>query len=127
VIRFLSERAKHIQNEIDDVEKRRSEAETLHTEYIEKIKEIENQKQQIISDGKKKATEESIKILNETHEKAKLIISEAEARIDEEKGIALEEIQIDVTQLATEMAARILKREVSADDNNNVINEFFKK
>jgi len=127
VIRFLVERTNRVQKEKDDIEKSRLEAETLHTEYKEKLETLEEQGQEIIRKSNEKAVNESDVMLKETREKARQIITEAEARIEEEKDIALEEIQVDVTQLATEMAARILKREVSPEDNINVIEDFFKE
>jgi len=127
VIRFLSERTNRVQTEKDDIEKSRLEAETLHDEYKEKLNTLEEQGQEIIRKSREKAGKESENILKETREKARLVMLDAEARIEEEKETALEEIQVDVTQLATEMAARILKREVSQEDNVAVVDDFFRK
>ena len=127
VIRFLTERTNRVQSEKDDLEKSRLEAEALHVEYKEKLDTLEEQGQEIIRKSREKAGKESENILKETREKARQVMLDAEARIEEEKETALEEIQVDVTQLATEMAARILKREVSQDDNVNVVEDFFKE
>ena len=126
VIRFLAARKERVQSEMDDAEKRRLEAEALHSDYDEKIGAIEERGRDLIRESKQKANEESERILKETHDKAREIITEAEARIAEEKEQALEDSRADITQLATEMAARILEREVSANDNTNVVDEFFK-
>ena len=127
VIRFLAERKKRVQSELDDAEKSRLDAEALHNEYNEKIGEVEERGRELIRESQAKANEESDKILNETREKAKEMIAEAQTRIEEEKEQALEDSREEVTQLATEMASRILRREVSASDNANVVDEFFSK
>jgi len=125
VIRFLAERAKHVQDIIDDAEQQRIDAEALRDEYLDKIDKIDDYKKQMILEGRQKASKESELIMNEAREKANQLLNEAENRIEEEKELALEEIQVDVTQLATEMAARILKREVSPQDNINIVEDFF--
>jgi len=127
VIRFLSERAGRVRSSMDDAEKRRLEAEALHSEYNKKIGAIEERGRVMMRESQQKANDEADKILKDTREKAKEMISDAEARIAEEKVQALEDAQLEVTQLATDMAARILEREVSPEDNTNVVNEFFRE
>ena len=126
VIRFLSERAGRVRSEIDDAEKRRLEAEALRSEYDAKIGDIEARGRDFMRETRLKASKESEKILNETREKAREMINDAESRIAVDKEQALEEAHLEVTQLATEMAARILGREVSAEDNVNAVDEFFR-
>ena len=127
VIRFLAERKNRVKAEMDEVEKRRKDAESLHNEYNSKLGDIESQGQEIIQKSRKKANEESEKILSQSRDKAKEMITEAEARIAEEQQQALLDAQLDITGLATEMASRILEREISEQDNVNIVDEFFKK
>jgi len=127
VIRFLSERANRVRNEMDDAKKHRLEAEELHSKYDAKISNIEEQGRDLIRASQQKANEESNRILKETHDKAKEMINDAEARIEEEKEQALESAQLDISALATEMASRILAREVSQEDTEHVVDEFFKE
>jgi len=126
-ISFLAEREKRIKDKIDDAEKRRLEAEALHSEYNKKIGEVEEHGRDLMRESQQKANEESDKILNETRVKAREMINDAESRIAEEKEQALEETHLEVTQLATEMAARILEREVSPEDTAHVVDEFFRE
>ena len=127
VIGFLAERKNKVQSEMDDAQKRLDDANALHCEYEKKLGDVEMQGQEIISKSRQKAKEESDKILKEAHDRTKEMITDAEARINEEKEQALEDAQLDITGLATEMASRILEREVSIQDNKNVVDEFFKK
>jgi len=127
VIRFLAERKNRVQGEMDDAQKRRNDADKLHDKYNEKLSGIEAQGQEIIQKSKQKANEESEKILKQSRDRAKEMITEAEARIAEEKQQALEDAQLDITGLATQMAAQILEREISEQDNINIVDEFFKK
>jgi len=125
VIRFLAEREGRVKGEMDDAEKRRLEAEALHSEYDKKIENIEDRDRDLMLESKTKANKESERILKETRDKARIIINDAEARIAEEKEQALEDLQVEVAQLATEMASRILEREISQEDNAHVVDSFF--
>jgi len=127
VIRFLSERAKRVQAEMDDAEKTRLEAEALRSDYENKIGAIEENGRDMLRESQLKANEESEKILNETRDKVKEMMDDAEARIAEEKEQALKDANLEIAQLATDMASRILEREVSSADNTKVVDEFFKE
>jgi len=127
VIRFLSERAGHVRSEMDDAEKHRLDAEALGAKYKEKLEGIEERGRDMMRESKLKADEESARILKETHDRARVMIQDAETRIAEEKEQALGEAALDITGLATDMASRILKREVSPEDNKDIIDEFFRK
>jgi len=127
VNRFLSARAERVRSELDEVEKRRQDAEALKKEYDDKIEAIEASGRDIIRECQIKASEESEEILKETREKARVMLQEARERIEEEKERAIESANRDIAQLATEMAARVLRREVSADDSKNAVEHFFKE
>ena len=127
VIRFLAEREARVRSEMEDAEKRRLDAEALHSEYENKIGDIEARKNDMIRESQQKANEESNRIIKETRDKTKEMMSDAQARIAEEKEQALEDAHHEITRIATQMAARILEREVSAEDNANVIDEFFRE
>ena len=126
VIRFMSERSKRVQNEMDEAEKSRHEADELRGEYTARLGSIEQQQQELLRETTLKATEESDKIIKDANNKANNLIREAEDSIEAKKTQALEEAQAEIASLATDMAARILQREVSADDSINAVDEFFK-
>jgi len=127
VIRFLSERANRVRSEMDDAEKHRLEAEALRTQYDEKLGNIEERGRDLMRESRHRANEEADRILMETKDKANEMMRDAENRIAIEKRQALEEAELDIAQLATDMATRILKREVSEGDNANSVDEFFRK
>ena len=126
VIRFMRERAERVRGEMDDANKRQLDAEALRSEYNEKIGNIEEKGRELLRESQQRANAESERILKETKDKAGAMLRDAEARIAEKKEQALVDAHAEVTQLATDMAVRILGREVSPDDNINVVDEFFR-
>ena len=127
VIRFLAEREKRVRSDMDDVEQRRLEVDALRLEYDEKLESIEERGRDLMLESRQRADEEADRILRETKETANDILRDAENRIVIEKQQALEEAELDIARLATDMAARILEREVSESDNVKVVDEFFRE
>jgi len=127
VIRFLSERANRVRSDMDDAEQRRLEVDALRLEYDEKLGSIEERGRDLMLESRQRADEEADRILRETKETANGILRDAQNRITIEKQQALEEAELDIARLATDMAARILEREVSESDNVKVVDEFFRE
>jgi len=125
VNRFLSARATRVRSELEDVEKRRLDADALRLEYEEKLDSIEVRERDMMRESQIKASVEAEEILSEAREKARIMMIDARDRIAEEKGRAIIDAQHEIAQLATDMAARILKREVSPDDSKSAVDDFF--
>ena len=127
VIRFLTERAERVRSELADAEKALLDAEALKQEYSKDLEGIEEQGREMMRESQTKASEEAEEILSEARETAKSMISEARERIAEEKERAIDNACREVAQLATDMAARILKREVSPGDSIGAVDDFFRE
>ena len=125
--RFLLARSTRISSELENVEKLRLDAETLRKEYEEKMEGLELRGREIMRESQIKASEEEIEILNEAREKAQDMLREARDRIAEERERAIVSARHEVAQLATDMAARILRREVSEDDTKIAVEDFFRE
>ena len=123
--RFLRARSERIKSELANVEKLRLEAEALRKDYEEKIEGIELREHELMRESQIKASEEEAEILSEAREKARAMLNEARARIAEEKERAVLGAEHEIAQLATDMAARILKREVSGSDTRSAVDDFF--
>ena len=74
-----------------------------------------------------KASLEAEEILNDAREKTRIMQQEARDRIAEEKERAIVNAHHEVAQLATDMAARILRREVSPGDSKSAVDDFFRE
>ena len=123
--RFLRERAARVRTDLENAEKNLRDAESLKQEYASNLESIEAQGRDMMRDSQIKASEEAEDILGEAREKAKNMIGEAKERIEEEKERAVSNACREIAELATDMAAQILKREVLPGDNSNAVEDFF--
>ena len=127
VDRFLKARSERVKAELANVEKLRLEAEALRKEYEDKLDGIELRGHELMRESQIKASEEEAEILAEAREKARVMLKEARDRVAEEKERAILGAEREIAQLATDMAARILKREVSGDDTKSAVEDFFRE
>ena len=64
-------------------------------------------------------------IIVDANERADKLLGEAHEKIIKEKDRAMEQMRGEIAQIATEIAGRILKREVTGKDNEAIAEEFF--
>ena len=125
VNKFLSARAARVKGELENAEKTLLEAEALKKEYTDDLEGIEARARNVMRESRAKASEEADGILGDAREKTRVMIIEARERIAEEKERAIENAHREVAQLATDMASRILKREVAPEDSVGAVEDFF--
>ena len=127
VNRFLSEREQRVKAKHDEADKTLLDAEALKQEYAANLDGIEAKGRDMMRESEIKATEEAEEILSEAHEKAKEMIDEARDRIADEKKRAVDNARREIAELATDMAERILKREVLPGDSMSAVEDFFRE
>lgn len=107
----------------------------------EQLKAVENadaEAERIIADAEKQSEEIIAKAQQTAHEKSERIIERAKAAAAEEKEKTLEQLKEerreliegareDIAELAVDISERILCREVSARDNQKIVDDFFAK
>ena len=125
VYSFLSERERRVRSEFESIEKKRLDADALRVEYEGKLEDLDASQRDLMRENQIKASAEAEEILSEARDKAKNMMDDARERIAEEKERAIADARNEVAQLATDMAARILKREVSSEDSIVAVNDFF--
>ena len=125
VNRFLSERELRVKAKHDDAEKMRLDAEALKQEYASNLEGIEARGRDMMRESEIKASEEAEEILKDAREKAKNMIEDARERIAEEKNRAVDNARREIAELATDMAERILRREVLPGDSIKAVEDFF--
>ena len=81
----------------------------------------------LINKSKDVADEQARQIVTDAEESAAEIRTRTDKHIESQKQQAVLEMRQEVTKMAIQIAEKVLEREVSYEDNKNVINEFFEK
>ncbi|SFM16374.1 ATP synthase F0 subcomplex B subunit [Gracilibacillus orientalis] len=123
----MEERENHIANEIDTAEKNRTDAEKASHEANEQLKATRQEAQQIIEDAKKAGQQQEKAIIEAANEASVRIKKSAEEDIAREKEKAVEALQAQVASLSVQIATKVIEKEISVEDQEQLISEYMKE
>ena len=123
LLKMLKDREDMIRNSLDDAEKAQEELARLNAEGEEIINKARSEAQEILSQGKASAAKMKEDTLNDAKEKAKLITEDAQKQIQVEKEKAIAEIKGEVVNLSLSVAEKLIKKNLSREDNKALIDE----
>jgi F-type H+-transporting ATPase subunit b len=127
VSKFLAARTERVAGDLKDAETKKAEAFELKAKYDRHIETVEAEGREIVRTSQVKASDEASVIIRDARAQAENILAEARTKIESERAKAVAQARTEVALLATEIAARILKREVTNVDNRTVAEEFFRQ
>jgi len=123
VLAGLKAREERIRSDIAHAEQARAAAEASQKEYANQLADAEEKVRQIIN----KAAADAHKIADNINAAAQ---AEAEARkekaladIEQARKDAMRQVYLEAGEIATEIASRILRRNINAADQQNLISE----
>ena len=123
LLKMLRDREELIRSSLDDAEKARAELERLNSEGEDIVNKARSGAQTILSEGKVAASKLKDETLNAAKDQAKSILSDAEKQIRIEKDKAIEEIKSEVVDLSLSVATKLIKKNISREDNQALIDD----
>jgi len=127
ISKFLNKRTADIQMQVDEAAKKYTEAEQLKAKYDEMVGSAKDLAAQLINQGRKVADDQARQIVDDAENTAKEIKERTTRQINEQKQQAVFEMRQDITKMAIQIAEKVLEREVSLEDNKQIIDDFFEK
>ena len=123
LLKMLRDREEFIRSSLDDAEKARAELERLNSEGEDIVNKARSEAQTILSESKAAASKLKDETLNAAKDQAKSILSDAEKQIRIEKDKAIEEIKSEVVDLSLSVATKLIKKNISREDNQALIDD----
>jgi len=124
VMQFFGERRERITSELDSAAELLSQAEQRNSAISRKLVDLESQVEEIQETTRRRAGEESERIIAEAHRSAERIRSDAHGAIEQELARAQRELRIEAGNLAIEVAAEMLREKISDSDRERLVDEF---
>ena len=124
---MLAKRQKKIKDELDNAAKDKEDAAGLKLQYEEKIKNIDREAEEILSDARKRAMENENKIVAEAKEEAARIIERARVEAELEKQKAADDVKREMVVLASMMAGKVVKASIDTAIQESLVNETLKE
>jgi F-type H+-transporting ATPase subunit b len=127
VVEALDARAEKVRSDIESADRARQEAEKLMVQHKEMMDQARNEAAKIIADGKSAAENIRNEIIDKANADSKDLSERAKKEINLAKDKALSEIKAEVVILSTEIAAKIISKNLNPDDQKVLVEETLNK
>jgi F-type H+-transporting ATPase subunit b len=124
---FLEARQETIKKSLDDAQQAKQELERLNKESAEIIKNAHMEAESIMSKSRSEAEKLREEIKQKARSDADAILREAQRQIETETGRALRQIRGEIAEMSVTIASKLIQRNVSAQDNSELIEETLKQ
>lgn len=122
--KILDKRKEMAAESIAAAEKAKAEAEKAEKLYLDKIDNAKTEAAEIVKAATLKAQAREDQIIAEANAKAQAIKEKAEETIELDKKRAINDIKNEVSEIVILAASKVCEREISAKDNEELINSF---
>jgi len=127
IVDALDARAEKVRFEIDNAERSRQEAEKLMAQHKLMMDNAKAEAAQIIVKGREEAEILKNEIMDKAHTEAKNIADRAKKEIEIAKDKALSDIKREVVLISTEIASKILSKNINPEDQKGLVEEALNK
>jgi F-type H+-transporting ATPase subunit b len=124
---MLESREQTIRKSLEDAEKAREELQRLEEESKHITAKARIEAQSVIAASKSQAEKVKEDILRDAKAKAGSIVEAAQEQIQAEKQKAIADIRSEVVDLSLMVASKLIRRNVTPEDNQSLIEESLKQ
>lgn len=124
---IMKQREEHVANEITAAEQSRSEAKKLLEEQRNLLKEARTEAQGLIESAKKQGDVQREEIIVAARAESERIKESAKLEIEQQKEKAVAAIREQVASLSVLIASKVIEKELSAADQEKLINEYIQE
>ena len=124
---IMKQREEHIGNEISAAENSRLEAQKILQEQRDLLKEARNDAQSLIESAKKQGDIQRDEIIAIARTEAERLKEAAKLEIEQQKEKAVTAIREQVASLSVLIASKVIEKELTAADQDQLINEYIKE
>ena len=124
---MLEKRKQRVADDQETAKREKEEAIAFKEEYDQKLKQVDKEAEEILSEARKKAKQNEVKIIAEAKEEAARIIARANAEIELEKKRALNDMKQEMITIASMMAQKVVSASIDANVQESLIEETLKE
>lgn len=121
---ILEKRCAAADAEIIQAEETKAKAEAIRAEYERNMQDARQKANEILDSARNTAAIQSEKILKEAQDQTFAMKNKAEKEIAQEKKKAVNEVKGEIGDMAVEIAAKVIEREINEKDHEKLIDEF---
>ncbi len=125
--KLLQDRKDGIAKDLADARTDKEEAEKLKAEYELKLKDINKERDAILSEARQKALKNETKIISDAKEEAAAIIRRANEEAELEKRKAADEMKQEMISVAALMAQKVVAANIDTTIQNTLVEQTLKE
>lgn len=125
--KMLQARKDKIKDEMDTAQKDMEDAKALKEQYEAKLKDIDKEAEEILSDARKRALSNATKIEADAKEEAARIMERARKEAELEKQKAADEVKKEMVSIASLMAGKVVAASIDTKVQESLVNETLKE
>lgn len=125
--RLLDERKKLIAEDIASAKQDKEEAALLKSDYDDKLKQVDKQADEILSQARQKALQNEARVQEQAKEEAARIIKRAEEQAELEKKRALDDMKQEMISVAALMAGKVVSANMDVEIQESLVDETLKE
>lgn len=119
----LAKRTERIRGDIDSAKNLKNEAVELKSTYEDKLKDVDNESEEILAESRSKALDKEKEIVARAQEEAERILSRARLEIQREKEQAKDDIRKEIITVATIMASKFVEDTIDSEKKDALVAE----
>ena len=127
LIEALDNRQQSIRKALDDARQAKQELEGIHVESARLLAQARSEAAEIVSRSRSDADRFREEMKEKARAEAAALVRNAERSIELETTRALQQIRHEAVDISVGIAAKLLQRNVSREDNERLIEETFKQ
>jgi F-type H+-transporting ATPase subunit b len=117
VTKFMAERARKIQNAIDQAERNKAQANMLLEQYEARLKTAGDEAEAIITAARETAEAEAARIVAEGKAAAEAHAANTRRQLESERQAVFARFKLEAAALVVAASARLTQRELAGEDN----------
>ena len=125
--KLLDERKKLIAEDIASARQDKEEAALLKSDYDEKLKQVDKQADEILSQARQKALQNEARVTEQAKVEAGRIIKRAEQEAELEKKRALDDMKQEMISVAELMAGKVVSTNMNTEIQESLVDETLKE
>jgi F-type H+-transporting ATPase subunit b len=119
VTKFMEDRTNRMQAVLDQAEKERAQAKALLKQYEDQLQRIDEEATELLRAARESAQAEADRIVAEGKAQAARLLEKGRKQLEAEQRAALAVFRAGAAALALNAAGRILRRELTGDDDRS--------
>ena len=127
VRKMLRDRQEKIASDIDTAIADKEEAAKLKAEYEAKLRDVEKEAEQILSEARRKALKNESKIIDDAKIEAASIMRRANEEAELSKKRAMDEVKQEMVAIASMMAAKVVAANIDTTIQDTLVEETLKE